>query len=69
MGVRSTEGLREVRDDADVEEVVAQVGVSDAIALAAEPDSVSAASFCRSDPVVDSKLTLTHTNNQKPLAT
>ena len=43
-----------VRDDADVEEVVAQVGVGDAIALAAEPDSVSAASFCRSDPVVDS---------------
>ena len=69
MGVRSTEGLREVRDDADVEEVVAQVGVGDAIALAAEPDSVSAASFCRSDPVVDSNLTLTHTNNQKPLAT
>ena len=36
--------------DADVEEVVAQVGVGDAIALAAEPGSISAASCCRSDP-------------------
>jgi hypothetical protein len=39
-----------VRDDADVEEVVEQVGVGDAIALAAEPNSISAASSCRSDP-------------------
>jgi hypothetical protein len=39
----------DVRDDADVEEVVAQVGVGDAIALAAEPGSISAASSCRSD--------------------
>ena len=40
----------DVRDDADVEEVVAQVGVGDAIALAAEPSSISAALSCRSDP-------------------
>ena len=55
----------DVRDDADVEEVVAQVGVGDTIALAAEPGSISAASFFRSDPW----LTLTYTNNEKHLAT
>jgi hypothetical protein len=40
----------DVRDDADIEEVVAQVGVGDATALAAEPGAISAASSCRSDP-------------------